>query len=124
MDSTTVSNNPQAHHIAEGTRGPNFAKENRKILFEVCININDAVNGVWLPRRSNLDTNLLGRVYHNYTFPRNNQIRAYDEYVNKLLTPVRRDRKAIERRLKQIRKTLASGRAPWLPKDIDPTEST
>jgi hypothetical protein len=112
VNSTTVSNQPQAHHIVAGSaRG---ASNSRMILFDppVCIGINDAINGVWLPKTSGVtvaaSTNPLGRVFHNQTFSP-----LYHAYGFGRLNPVRGNRMAVENRLRLLRQELIAGTVSW-----------
>jgi hypothetical protein len=93
------------------------AAGSQMILFEppVCIGINDAINGVWLPKTSGpnaptppASTNPLGRVFHNLTFNR-----RYHNYVFSLLNPVRGNKMAVEGVLRMIRQGLIAGTVSW-----------
>jgi hypothetical protein len=101
-----------AHHIVAGTAAD--AREARDILraFPVCIGINDAINGVWLPRsnRTPASDNPLGRVFHNQT-----QTPSYYRHVTQLLRPpsVRGDRDAVRAVLSQLRRELKAGTVSW-----------
>ena len=115
VNPTTVSNQPQAHHIVAGSAPA--AAGSRMILYAppVCIGINDAINGVWLPQTSGpnaptlpASTNPLGRVFHNQTFTP-----SYHMYVFNLLNPVQGNKTAVEGVLKMIRQGLIAGTVSW-----------
>jgi hypothetical protein len=112
IDPSLVSNQPEAHHIVAG--GAGSAKGSRIILAEspVCIGINDAVNGVWLPKTSGVNapasSNLKGRVFHNKTFTE-----EYHLYVLRLLTPAAGNKRKVVGVLTAIRNDLTSGTIRW-----------
>ncbi len=108
----SISDNPEAHHIVEGTRAD--AEASRQILFSspVCISINDAVNGVFLPSTSGVtvpaSTNPQGRVFHNKT-----QTRRYSEYVEKKLQLSNKTKAGVKATLTSLRSELEGGQINW-----------
>ena len=102
----------QAHHIVPG--GHRRAVLARRILYSypVCIGINDAINGIFLPvtsgKKAPRSSNPLNRVFHNETFtPR------YAEYVEQQLTPASGSRTMVRAVLRQLRTEMASGIINW-----------
>ncbi len=106
-----VSNFPEAHHLVEGERSSVMAANSRDVLYTVCININDAINGIWLPKTSNSSKNWLNRTFHNETFRD-----GYDAFVaGRLPDPndSKLKRTTVERALGELFAHLASGQSDW-----------
>jgi RHS repeat-associated protein len=108
----TVSNEPEAHHIVSGNAAGAAISKSILTSPPICIGINDAVNGVWLPKTSGVtvapSTNPLGRVTHNRTFESNYQL-----YVSRQITAARTNKAAVQSVLTKIRGELASGVVNW-----------
>ena len=104
----TVSNRPQAHHIvALGAS----ASTTRDILTNppVCIGIDDAINGIFLPYSDSYDNHLTPkRVYHVQTFAS-----AYYSYVDIKISSVPRTHFAVYMQLLAIRNELEHGIINW-----------
>ena len=69
-DDMGISDEPEAHHIIPG-RHSDVENLRKKLTSDpVCIDINDAINGVYLPKSNKSSSNSATpkRVYHNCTF--------------------------------------------------------
>lgn len=75
---TSPASHAEAHHLVEGNRPSPYKQKSLDILFNACIGINDAVNGVFLPKSKNNDPNPQKRTYHTYTFCTGYQKWVYD----------------------------------------------
>jgi hypothetical protein len=121
-DSKGISNAPQAHHIVPGglnlTR-PRIALAQKKLTDPpVCIGINDAINGVFLPQSSKTSSNPSpGRTFHNCTFRDD-----YYDFIADQIAMVKADRMAVWAKLLELRDKLING-DKWPGLNLDPTKT-
>ncbi|MEZ6056493.1 MAG: polymorphic toxin-type HINT domain-containing protein [Planctomycetaceae bacterium] len=125
ISSDEVSDKPQAHHLVQAGGIGACQVNNRQMLFDCCIGLNDAINGVWLPSSCTPNTNATNpknRTYHNMTFRGKHEL--YCEWVNDILEDTGGDCEKVKAALKGMRKTLIDGQAPWLvDKTVKPNEA-
>jgi RHS repeat-associated protein len=94
-----------AHHIV--AHGAKAADGARAVLTRFGIGVDDAVNGVFLPRNL-ASANPNGALVHSTI-----HTKAYYNWVNETLGSAT-TRNAVTSRLEYIKNTLLSGRTPWL----------
>ncbi len=117
----TIASHAEAHHIVPGN--DINAQVSQVILrsYPVCIGINDAINGVFLPRTPGDNIAVPRRVYHDHTL--GTQAPPYSlEYVNPRILGAPRTKSGVSEALFLMRLELSGGIAHWLPPNTDPTQ--